>query len=428
MIQRPFFGFAKPKLRYPVAEVMDKDSVTEVPLPGQIKLLHEVSGSSDAECLISRGDRVVTGQKVRIFDGDNDYLISPVTGTISDISEFTGYLGRIYISVLIETEAADKKDEEFKESSKSVIAETAFRFLDNIPGDPDLTCLCNNEIPPDTIVITGVDKDLLISTNRFILQNEGEALKMGIGCLKRISKSPRIVMVVTPDMVEMAEGLDAEIKGIQPVYPDALPEMIMKKVLGKTVPAGLSCGDMGVGFVNAEAVAALGMAFEKGEIPVSKVLTVIDKDQKSMIVRARIGTMLKDIFAALNIQTESGDRIVMGGPMTGISVFTEDMPVMPDTDAVVVQGRDQIVAASDSPCVNCGECVRVCPANVPVNMLVRLLENGLYEEAVDQYDLNSCIECGLCAYVCMARIPVFHYIMLGKYEFDRIKNAEESNA
>jgi electron transport complex protein RnfC len=61
-------------------------------------------------------------------------------------------------------------------------------------------------------------------------------------------------------------------------------------------------------------------------------------------------------------------------------------------------------------------------------MLVRLLENGLYEEAVQDYNLLSCIECGLCAYVCVARIPVFHFIMLGKYEFGRLKTMEESNA
>ena len=61
-------------------------------------------------------------------------------------------------------------------------------------------------------------------------------------------------------------------------------------------------------------------------------------------------------------------------------------------------------------------------------MLVRLLENGLYEEAAEQYDLFSCIECGICSYVCMARIPLFHYIMLGKFEIARSGTAEESDA
>ena len=83
--------------------------------------------------------------------------------------------------------------------------------------------------------------------------------------------------------------------------------------------------------------------------------------------------------------------------------------------------------SSDTHCVNCGECVRACPARIPVNMLIRLLENGLYEEAVERYDLLSCIECGLCSYACIAQIPVFHYIMLGKYEFAQMKSAEGAN-
>ncbi|HIJ42011.1 MAG TPA: 4Fe-4S dicluster domain-containing protein, partial [Deltaproteobacteria bacterium] len=87
----------------------------------------------------------------------------------------------------------------------------------------------------------------------------------------------------------------------------------------------------------------------------------------------------------------------------------------------------QIVPGSGDPCINCGECIRACPANVPVNMLIRYLENGLYEEAARDYDLFSCIECGICGYVCEMRIPIFHYIMLGKHEIALTEALEESN-
>jgi electron transport complex protein RnfC len=64
--------------------------------------------------------------------------------------------------------------------------------------------------------------------------------------------------------------------------------------------------------------------------------------------------------------------------------------------------------------------VNICPVNVPVNMLIRVLENGFFEEAAKEYDLLSCVECGLCSYVCIARIPIFHYIMLGKHELSKM--------
>jgi electron transport complex protein RnfC len=63
--------------------------------------------------------------------------------------------------------------------------------------------------------------------------------------------------------------------------------------------------------------------------------------------------------------------------------------------------------------------VRICPANVPVNLLVRFLEAGQYHEGADLYDLYSCIECGLCSFVCVSRIPIYQYIKLAKYELSR---------
>ena len=109
-------------------------------------------------------------------------------------------------------------------------------------------------------------------------------------------------------------------------------------------------------------------------------------------------------------------------------VLSDDASVFYDTDAIMIQDTEQIVWSTDTHCVNCGECVRACPARMPVNMLVRVLENGLFTEAVREYDLLSCIECGLCSYVCIARIPIFQLIMLGKTEFAVLEIGEESHA
>jgi electron transport complex protein RnfC len=61
-------------------------------------------------------------------------------------------------------------------------------------------------------------------------------------------------------------------------------------------------------------------------------------------------------------------------------------------------------------------------------MLVRFLEAGQFEEAADNYDLLSCIECGLCSFVCVSRIPIYQYIKLAKYELDRAKASQETEA
>ena len=229
-----------------------------------------------------------------------------------------------------------------------------------------------------------------------------------------------------PDLSTEAAKSGAQVQTITPSYPNSLPEMIMKNVLNQVVPAGMDCSSLGVGFINAEGVAALKSAITEEKPPVTKMVTIIGKNEKTQVIRVRMGTPIKAVMSALQIPLEEGDRLVIGGPMTGRNIYTEDMPVLQDTDAIMVQGKDQLALNADDPCVNCGECIRACPVRIPVNMLVRLLENSHYEEAAKEYDLLSCIECGLCSYVCEAKIPVFHYIMLGKYELSLMEEAEES--
>jgi electron transport complex protein RnfC len=146
------------------------------------------------------------------------------------------------------------------------------------------------------------------------------------------------------------------------------------------------------------------------------------------MVEAKIGTPLRDIFDACNVALSEKDRVIIGGPMTGTAVWSEDHPVLPDTDAVMVQDSEDVSLVSDAACINCGECIRICPANVPVNILVRFCEAGQYETAETEYDLNSCIECGLCSFVCTAKIPIFQYIRLAKYELARIAAEESAEA
>ena len=426
MFKRSFFSLAKPKLTYPVLKYDQQDTV-EIPLPGKAQMFLDRPFTEPTGMPVRVGDKVETGRKIGLNEDGLEYFISPVTGVISRIASFKGYLGRDLTAISFDVEKEDVWDGEFGASAQKPLSERISEYLGSLPGQPDFASVVGFKPTLSACVIYGIDKDLLIATNRNVVRTQFEDLRQGIDILKQICLGCRMVLLVPSEYGLQAEGAGVEVIALTPVYPDLLPQVIVKRLFGKEVPAGGRCEDLGVGFVSAEAVANLGRALAGGRIPVDKALTVIKRDGSVVNVKARIGTPVKDILHALNVETRHGDRLVLGGPMTGLAVYSEETPVQADTDALMVQDKTQAAQFTDTHCVNCGECVRACPAKMPVNMLVRVLENGMYEEAAQTYDLLSCIECGLCSFVCPARIPIFHYVMLGKHEYGRMREAEGSN-
>jgi electron transport complex protein RnfC len=238
----------------------------------------------------------------------------------------------------------------------------------------------------------------------------------GAKILKAITRADRLCITV-PENLSAQMDLDGfNVLRTSDTYPSTLPAMVMKDHLGKELSPGAIPEAAGVCFVSPEALVSLARTYETGHPVFDKIVTLIDKGGKKYRVKATIGTPISKIFSCFNVQINERDRIIIGGPMRGFATYTVHHPVVPDMDTIIVQDRDVIPELSDNACVNCGECIRVCPANVPVNMLVRYLEANLYEEAANRFDLESCIECGLCGYVCRARIPLYQYICLGKHQ------------
>jgi len=424
MIKRSFIGLLKPRLEY--GSVADTPSLKQIPTPKEITLLSNCPFDKK-NLLFKKKETVKTGQKLLLYKESDEYVVSSVTGQVSSISSYTGDFGRSYTAITIEVADDEETDDEFKDISKDASLETIKNFLAFAPGNPPVKLFSDKDKSINTIVVCCADSDLLITTNRYIVKSDINAIKNGLSILKAATSVNDVIIVASQNQMHELSTTGEKVKQVNDTYPSALPHLIMKDILGKVVPAGKNPEDIGVCFISAEAVASIGNAFNSGQLPVTKTFTLVNKDGSKSLVSARIGTPASDIFTALNITLNENDRIIFGGPMTGSSVYSEDHPVQPDTDAIIVQDRDDIPVISDYPCTNCGECIRVCPANIQINLLVRFLETGQYQEAADQYDLYSCIECGLCSYVCVSGMPIFQYIMSAKYELDRANTAEATN-
>lgn len=425
MRKRSFFGLSKPRFHYELATDAAAVPVT-IPTPETVTLYikRELKRTSSS---LKVGTPVKIGQRLMLDEGDEICAISSVSGAICAIAPFLADHGRAWTAVTIKTDGKDTRDDEFAAAAAAPSLETLNRYLASCPGEPDILPLMDERNPVHTIVITGGNADLLIDTSLYVLKHSAEAINAGIEVLRKATGVEEVVIVVPEESVQNYSGhLDARIQAFSARYPYAQPLMVLYRLTGR-LPDEKGMAATGIHFIRAEAVAAIGQAFSTGRLPVEKTVSVIDKSGAKHLARARVGTPVGALLKRFGVEVNNHDKIIFGGPMTGSAIYSEDLPIGPDTDAVMVQDKSAISLYSDYPCINCGDCVRICPANIQVNLLVRFLEAGQYGEGADLYDLYSCIECGLCSYVCVSRIPIYQYIKLAKHELGRTLSAEEMN-
>lgn len=420
MIKRSFFTLTKPRLNYDLVEP-DAKEPTSIPIPSNLILLLNEPIDSARQTLIKAGDAVKKGEKLCLYDGSAEYTISPVTGTIKLIDVYSDDFGNTSTYLVIKNDPGQTTDTETITYDLKEDIASADAYLRTLPGAPPLKILAREGNKINTIVITCGDMDLLSTTRQYVTLKFLDELKQGIQLLKKITHVPKLCITI-PESLNIQGGFDSiQVFKTSMEYPSTLPAMVLKNHLNMVLPAGETPEEMGVSFITVEAVISLARAYKTKSAGFEKILTIIGKQGIPHRVKATIGTPLRKIFKAFSIHINDQDRIVIGGPMKGFATYTHHHPVQPDMDTVIIQDRDMIPELSDTPCVNCGKCIRICPVNIPVNILVRYLEVSQYETAADKYDLQSCIECGLCAYVCTARIPIYQYIRLGKHELLKLR-------
>ena len=160
--------------------------------------------------------------------------------------------------------------------------------------------------------------------------------------------------------------------------------------------------------------AKVGEYFRTGMPLISKRMTVDgDAVTEPKNVIAPIGTMISDVIAFCGGYKQEPKKILMGGPMMGRAIFSDEMPIVKNNNAILAFSGSQALVKEETACINCGRCHQACPFNLIPTALADAYERR-DAQALSDLKVMQCMECGSCSYVCPARRPLGFTNKLGK--------------
>jgi electron transport complex protein RnfC len=247
-------------------------------------------------------------------------------------------------------------------------------------------------------------------------------LGWGIALLKHLLGGSDAVLLVHGDDYKNIMRTLREFSGIDLVdsapelYPDNLPELLVKKYFNREVPMNGTAADVDVAVVRAETVVAAIHAVRDGKPHTHKIVSVTGSGVYwPRLLSVPIGMTIGDVVAACGGLKTGVEYLVVGGPLRGWANYDKNVPVTHETDAIIALPNGNGKLPAETPCINCGDCVQACPVNLQPNLLSRFCEFNQYEGAAAA-GLDACIECGMCGYVCPALRPMLQFLRTAKHE------------
>jgi len=403
-------------------EATNKKPIVDLPPSDEMVFpLSQHLGAPAVPC-VGIGDRVLMGQKIAEAGGFVSANIhSSVSGTVVAIEQRMHHSGVKMNSIVIENDGQDELSPDVQ--PKDWRAMSVKEIVDVIReagvvgmGGATFPTHVKMSPPPDKkieyAIVNGAEcEPYLTSDHRAMLETPEEIIEGLKIIMKVLGLKEGYIAIETnkPDAIKvMKEWAEKETEAkinvvqVKTKYPQGSEKHLIKAITGRTVPPGKLPLDVGCTVDNIDTCAAIARAFIMGAPVIKRIVTVSgDCIENPSNFRIRVGTNVEDAIQKCGGFCKTAAKVIMGGPMMGISVPDTDIPVVKGTSGILAFSEEMISKKVKQNCLRCGRCVEGCPMNLLPNKIIEAVKAGDLE-AMKKLNVMDCIQCGSCAYVCPA--------------------------
>lgn len=390
--------------------------------------------------VVKAGDAVRRGQLLASPGGFISAAIhAPTSGKIKAIDTCVGPAGLAIPAITIASDGEDTPDDALAPMDWSTATRDDLRqriadagivgmggagFPANVKLSPPL------EKPIDTLILNGVEcEPYLTADHRLMLENYDQII-LGAKILARILEVENVSIGIElnkPDAIavltEKTQGTGIKVVGLRVQYPQGAEKQLIYAVTGRKVPTGGLPMDVRCVVHNVATCAAVAEAVADGRSLYQRVTTITGHPVVNPgNWRLRVGTSVKAALTLAGGIASDPAKLLLGGPMMGLSIYDLTVPVMKNTSGILLLARHEITQFTSEACIRCGRCVDVCPMDLMPGTLSVQIENEHFA-AAEATCAMDCIECGACAYSCPAHRPLVQHLRRAKAEISARRRA-----
>ena len=421
-------------------QITENLEIREVPIPPRVIIPIRQHIGAPLIPVVKKGDRVKTGQ---VIADSEAFVAAPVhsscTGVVKNIGNYPTPISPSDTCIEIETEEKEEFDFDlnsnidYKSLSKQEILKLIRKAGIVGMGGAAFPAVVKFSPPKDvhidTVILNGCEcEPYLTSDHRTMLELSEKVLK-GLKIIMRAVEAENGIIGIEDNKLDAIEKMsqlvinesDISVQAVKTKYPQGAEKMLIDALTGRKIPPGALPFNVGVVVSNVGTAAAIYDAVVKNIPLYRRVLTVTGESLENPAnLLARVGTPFSFLFDYLGGFSDDVTKLILGGPMMGITQFNLDVGVTKATSGILVFGKRK--RKKEFNCINCAECINHCPMFLIPTKIVRFAKNSAWDKAED-YGVMNCIECGACSFVCPSNIPLVQWIRVAKARIAEIKKA-----
>ena len=407
-----------------------ESAAVRMPVPDKVVIPMIQHMGAPCEPLVKVKDTVTVGQ---LIGDSNEFLSAPVhssvSGTVTAIEDFVTSGGEKCKSVVIATDKLQtvspdvvppvvNSREDFLKAVRScgLVGLGGAGFPTHIKLNP------KNLDQVDTLVVNGAECEPYITCDMRLMLERTDSIMGGIQAVMKYLDIKTAVIGIEdnkPEAIAKMTEAASKLEGVSVLtmkssYPKGAEKVIIYEATGRVVGEGQLPADVGVIAMNVATLSKLDEYLKTGMPLVEKMLTVDGgavAEPKNVI--APIGTPIKDLMDFCGGYKSEPHKLLMGGPMMGICVYSDEYPVLKNNNAILAFDEEQSKPVKETACIRCGRCLRACPFDLAPAAMDRAYHLGDVD-SLRSLKVNLCMECGCCSYVCPAHRELAMYNKLGK--------------